>query len=142
MSYSEVKPYFRARIRTVDSELTEWSDGFNFENIPSTNLDGAYHIEWGPFANVKQNQDCLDTSGTATIRIFSKGFRDPQSGIDSAISKGESIIKECLKASNRALQPGIKNVKLLNFAVDPLAASNDNSIRTTISFDLTLVINI
>lgn len=141
MSFQDVRPYFRARVEAVGG-LQEWTDGFNFDNIPSTILDGSYHLDSGSFSNIKQNQDCLDASGTFTVRVFLKGFRDPQDGIDRGWAKGQAIVQECLKASNRATQAGIKNVQLLTFAVEPLDVSNDNVVRTVLSFTVTIVLDI
>lgn len=144
MSFTDVRPYFRARIKAVAPELVEWKDGFNEENIPKPLIQKkCFHIVVGRFNQSKlQMNGCHEFKGTATINLYLDGSKDPQKGIDDIIAKGQSIVVESLKAVNRATQPGIKNLSLSNFDPSALSASNDNTVRLTIEFDLTIVLEI
>lgn len=138
MSLTAIRPYFRARLDSLS--YVEWTDGFNFENIPSNILDGSYHLESGQASGIKQNQDDLELSQVLTARLFIKGYRDPASAIDSGHEKGEAIIKECLKATLR-LTSSIKNITFTNMDIEPVALSNDNAVIVRMEFNIFTIIH-
>jgi hypothetical protein len=144
MSFTDVRPYFRARIETAAPKLKEWTDGFNQENIPATLIQrGCFHIAVGRFQLVKRNQNgCFEFAGVATLNLYADGTKDPQKCIDEIIATGQAIAIESLKAKNRATQPSIKNVDLGNFDPSALSISNDNKIRLTMDFNLTIYLDI
>lgn len=141
MSFTHLRPYFRDRIRTVGG-LTEWTTGLNTDNIPSTILQGAFHIEISGFNQIKQNQDCLDASGEVTIKLFAKGAKDPLKAVDWTIAKGQAVLEEVLKATNRLTQPSIKNVMLKSFTPAPYSPSDDNDVELRMVFEVQLVLTI
>jgi len=133
MSLRGVRSYFRERGEALS--LREWKDGFAFDNIPANIVDRAFHIESGLAVGVKQNQTDQEFNFTTTVRIFVKGFRNPASGIDSAIGLAEDYIKECVSAPNRLTQTsGIKNVVFESASFDADSASNDNLIVASLTF--------
>lgn len=138
MSLTAVRSYFRTRMNGLG--FSEWKDGFNFSNIPSNILDKTYHIASGTVTGRKHNQIDIEAEQTVTIRLFRKGFRDPAGGIDISISDGETIIKDCTKASNR-LTGLLKNVVFDSMDVEAIDDSNDNKIVLTLNFTILTIIN-
>lgn len=132
MSFSLVRPYFRTNLRALG--FTEWTDAFNFENIPSTRLEKAFHIE-NPSGSRRDVYDptSQDIELDVTIRTFRKGFKDPAQAVDSAIADLEAILTRVL-ASDRRLGTGIKNVVYNNHTITPLADTNDNVAVLEINF--------
>jgi hypothetical protein len=133
MSLKASRGYLRERGEALG--LREWKDVFNFENIPANIVDRAFHIESNQAVGVKLNQADQELNFSHTVRIFVKGFRNPASGIDLAISLADDFIKECVSAPNRLTQTsGIKNVIFENASFDADSASNDNLIVASLTF--------
>jgi hypothetical protein len=143
MSFTDVRPYFRERIKSAAPKLAEWKDGFNEENIPATLIQkSCFHILVGRFQMVKRNQNgCHEFSGVATVNLYADGTKDPQKCIDEIIATGQAIAIESIKAKNRATQPSLKNVELGNFDPSALSISNDNKIRLTMDFNITIYLD-
>lgn len=133
MSLKAARGYMRERGEALG--LREWKDGFNFDNIPANLVDRSFHIETGSAVGIKLNQADQELNFSQTVRIFVKGFRNPASGIDSAIALAEDFIKECVTARTRLTQTsGIKNVVFENASFDADSASNDNLIVASLTF--------
>jgi len=139
MSISNVRSFYRTQLETLGFD--EWTDGFNFENIPSTILDKSFHIDVEPSTGGVINQHAQNVDMPVIIRVFRKGFRDPSNGIDLALLDVETIICAILAPSVR-LSSDIKNVVLEGFSVNPLADSNDNAIMVEINFTNNLILEI
>lgn len=139
MSWQSIRPYFRERLDSLD--LTEWRDGFNFENIPADILDNAYHVEFGEFTGTSLNQNDLESLVRVTIRVFRQGYSDPLGGIDDSIALQEEIVRECLKPTNRLTQ-AFKNVIFVTSQVRALDESNDNAMVTEVVFDVRVVLDV
>ena len=140
MSLTDVRPYFRARLQNLS--LVEWTDAFNFENIPNVKLNNIFHIDTTDFTNVRYSHANLELDIPVIIRTFKKGFRRLSEGYDDAIEKAESILKECCKIGNAKTQTNIKDVKFSSISIDPIADSNDNIFQITNSFVVNLVLDI
>lgn len=139
MSLKQCLPYFRARCKAIG--LKEWSDGFNFDNIPASIFDKAFHVQYGTMTGIKQNQQDQEINFPVTVRIFTKGYRDPANGIDSAVELTENLLIECLKPTNRLVQnSGIKNIVFETANYEPIDASNDNAVIATINFRAFMVL--
>ena len=112
----------------------EWKDGFNFENIPETILDKAYHIET-PSGSRRDVYDMQtqDVEMDVTVRLIRKGYRDPASGIDTTLVNLDAILARTL-ASSRRIGTNIKNIAYSSHTVQPLADSNDNAVLLEINF--------
>lgn len=130
---NDVKPYARARMATL-AKRTEWSDGFNFANIPSTKLDTTYHLELLDANELSNNQDNLIVEQPFILRIFRAATGNPKAAIDACLKDTKVIIDEFLKPQNRLTQPAIKNVKLNSVLVEKLNATNDNGLIGRIAF--------
>jgi hypothetical protein len=134
MTLGGVRDFFRGRLDALG--YREWPDGFNTANIPSTLIDGSYHLEVGTIVGAPTNQHYQQIEFPLTIRLFSKGFRDPGPQIDTALDNAEEILDDLLDSTVRNAQDGMKDIKLNTIRVVPLSVSNDNVIVTEIALDL------
>jgi hypothetical protein len=140
MSLSVVRPFFRSVLNSQG--YTEWTDGFNSENIPSTLLDLSYHIETLNFTGIRLNQSDQEIEMDVSVSLFFKGYRDPAEAIDLSIEKVEDFIKEVLKPSFRVGQftDGIKNITLQGFTLEPKDGTNDNLVKASVIFAVFVII--
>jgi hypothetical protein len=138
MSFSAIRPYFESKLEAMDFSL--WPDGFATDNIPSNVLDRAYHVSLGPLVGVRQSQADQETESVATVRMYFKGFNDPRVAIDEAIEQFETFMKSCVAPSARTLTDGIKNVVFNEANIDPIDASNDNSVVVTATFTVRVIL--
>jgi len=138
MSFSAVRPYFRTQLRALG--FTEWTDAFNTDNIPSTRIEKAFHIE-NPDGSRRDiyDQQSQDVELGVTIRTFRKGFRDPATAVDSALADLDAILARCL-ASERRLGTQIKNIVYNNHTITPLNDTNDNVAVLEINFICFIII--
>lgn len=137
MTLDLVRPYFRARANE-QSGWSEWTDGFNVDNIPSSVLDKRYHIGVPSVPPSLIEQRDVTASATIDVVVFFKGYRNPASCIDTAVSQTQAFMKSCLKASNRCT---FINVKLNGLDFEALNADNDNHVKATVSFLVELSID-
>jgi len=130
---ADVRPYFRARMNSL-SGYKEHRDGFNFDNIPRTIFNKAYHIEnpsggrRGPYDNLGQ-----DIEEDVILRVFYSGRRNVGETLDSVMTNYQTILETILDKDQR-LGTEIKNVYLTNKSLLPLAEDNDNAIILEIEF--------
>jgi hypothetical protein len=144
MSFQSLKPYFKARLEAANGgalQGKEWQDAFNVDNIPSTALDGAYHIEIDPATYLGTAHSCLGFKAPVRVRAFFKGHKTAAAAIDKATLYADSIIKECCKSPNRLNQPSIKNVLPNSVDIRALAESNDNVALLDLLFDCALYLD-
>lgn len=135
MSFSTIRPYFQERMSVIDTELKEWEDAFNVDNIPATILDKSWHLDFSPFSyNTGGAHTCLSFECPITLSVFFKGYRNPVEAVDMALLFADAILKECTKPVQRLNQPKIKNVLPGNISVRELSDSNDNAAVLEIQF--------
>lgn len=112
---------------------SEWRDGFNSENIPSSLLDNSFHIVSGDVSPTVNHQG-HEFECPITIRIFKKGFLDPVSAIDDSYVDVETIYAEILSPSNR-LGSSVHDIVPTGISVSPLTLQNDNAAVIDIQFN-------
>ena len=135
MSFATIRPYFQDRMAVVDTELKEWDDAFNVNNIPSSILDKSWHIEYSTFSyNTGGAHTCLSFECPVTLSVFFKGYRNPLEAVDMALIFADAILKECTKPVQRLNQPNIKNVLPNNVSIKELSDSNDNAAILEVQF--------
>lgn len=139
MSLAAVLPYFRL-ILVSSMSHTEWKDAFNFENIPGTVLDKAFHLEFGNLDPGQQNQNAIEFEQKCIVRLFAKGGVDTTATRDRAIARAQELIQYAL-GRRRLTTTGIKNVKLSGLTFEPFADSNDNIVMARAEFDLQLILD-
>lgn len=141
MSMTACKTYFRTQANAIG--LKEWKDGFAFDNIPKSIFDKSYHLESGPAAGVKLNQNDQEINFQVTVRIFVKGFRDPASGIDTAIGLTEDLLEQALAPATRLTQTtGIKQVTFESANFEPPIGDNDNLVIASVQFRVLTILGL
>lgn len=135
---ADVKAYARTRLRALG--YTEWSDGFNFVNIPRTKLDTAFHLDLGDAIGVSNNQDNQVIDVALTVRLFRAAARDPKSLIDVGVAAADVVICDFLSAANRLTQTGVQNVAFDAVVVEPLDETNDNGVIIKMQFTMLVII--
>ena len=140
MSLTLVRSYFRTRMNSLNYK--EWKDGFNIENIPSSLLNGSYHILCGSIDVNETGPKHISFDYPIILRLFLKGFRKPADAIDSGIEKGENIIKDIVSVTNRTSISCIKNVLCNNIEIIELSDTNDNSIIVEMNYTIKIIIEL
>lgn len=131
MSLALVRPYFRTRLDGLGYK--EWTDGFDYQNVPETILDRSYHLTVGAMSLNTSSHTVNDINYPILLRVYLKGFRDPASAIDDAVEQGEAIICDVTDANNAHGQ-GIKDVQFVSFEPVPKDVTNDNIVLLELSF--------
>ena len=124
--------YCRGRLNTLG--LVEWTDSFNFENIPRTLLDDIYHIELGTVSRKAEHHDNIEINVPMTVRVFGRAFVDTGAGRDAAFIQSDTIIDDFITAANRLTDNSIKTIQFDNMALQPLNDTNDNSLILVLDF--------
>jgi len=136
---SKVRTYFDARIAAVDSDFRAHGDGFNFDNIPRSTFDKAYHLLPVLSVSTPLGDKAITDTANWELRLLRKGFRDPQAIMDEALDTMHLIRIESIKPAN-AMQSdaNIKQVVLNSY--DPqFVPTNDNAIIILMSFSVELI---
>lgn len=133
MSWTTIIPYFRTRLDAQG--LREWEEPFDSTNIPSTLIDGAYHLEFGDFTGESLNQNDQETLVELTCRIFKKGYANPKTARDEAVALGEDICEDVLNPQNR-LSQAFKNIRFDNMQISALSEQNDNALVIEMLFSI------
>jgi hypothetical protein len=133
----------RAHFRTVMDALgySEWTDGFNVDDIPSSIIDGTYHLTSYSASSISHNHIDLSVSQRMQITLWRKGYKDYASGIDALNEDADNIFASLLSPTNR-LTTAIKSIKFVSMTIEPLADSNDNSAKLTLDFDCLVYFNL
>lgn len=140
MAITLPRTYMRTVLAGLSGDFVEWSDGFNFQNIPQTIIDRAYFIETGFVTSGPANQLAHEFNYPLTLRVFFEGTRDPQAKIDEALQEGDNILSVVLDPTQRLGQAeDIKDVYLTNLTVNPLDETNDNAVILQMSFNFTII---
>jgi hypothetical protein len=130
--------YSRARLSAL--RLREWDQDHGFDLIPNTALDSVYYLNVLEASGVSNNHDHQVITVPLDVMIFAGPTRNVRSTSEIAISRGEAVIADFIRASNRLLFEGIKDVKFDSMNLEPIAESNDNGSVITIRFSfLTMV---
>jgi len=112
----------------------EWSDGFNFENIPSSILDKAYHIEVGTITSGPSDHQAHRFLMPMTLRVFFKGYRDPSFAIDDALTNANTILGGLLAPGFRLQVNDLKDIRPTSINALPLQLTNDNAVILEMGF--------
>lgn len=137
---TDVRSYIRARAKAVG--LTEWTDAFNVENIPSTLLNKSFHMEMGTATALKREGRDVTIDYPVLVSIAVKGYRTPAEAVDSAISLSQQLTAEAMDPTLRYTQTSIKDVFMESLAIDPLATSNDNVVVAALALRVRGVLSV
>ena len=141
MNWSDVRDYFIAAIAVADSDLREWRDAFNTENVPSTLLDTYYQLTFnGVFATPNQGGWVEDTINL-TVNIWKNGCDEPVDALDLLLDKALCIRKESINpqfVETFGFKGVVENVSVTPFPIDE---TNDNIIKVELEFNIRNFIN-
>jgi len=138
MSLTDVRSYFRTRMDGLG--YNEWTDGFEFEEIPETVLDRTYHITTGALSLNTASHTVNDINYPVELRLYLKGFANPASAIDDSILEGQRIICDVTKVTN-ANGIDVKDVTFVSMEPTPKGVSNDNIVLLVMSFDARVILD-
>ena len=137
---SSVKAYARSRLTLLG--LTEWIDGFNFQNIPRTLLDEKFHVELGRCIGTGNNQGGQSIECSLRVNLFMAPTIDPKTLIDDAVVRADTLISDMIMAQNRlTFDTCVKDVKFNALDILPIDASNDNGIIINVDFTVLVIIS-
>lgn len=142
MSLTAVRPYIRLKAREIG--LNEWADSFDFDNIPESILDKAFFIEMSDVTQaVKKNMLDQEMIMPCTVKIFTKGHRNPSGAIDTATQLIENLIKKCCDPKSALTQTsGIKNVAFDSARYEPISETNNNSVVASVVFRFLVILKL
>lgn len=98
MILSKVRDYFRGAIAAIDSDLDEWTEPFDGEEIPETLSDNTYWIKYDVVSSVEMQTDVNETINV-DIKFHFKAFRDGLNAYDDAMDFVNSVRIKALSSS-------------------------------------------
>lgn len=122
--------------------FVEWKDAFNVENIPSTRLHKAFHIQFQNVRGDSLNQSDYESTALIELKHLVKGQVDTDSSVDLALKLSEDIIVALLDPTERLNNVTIKRVFVEGFDLAPIDVTNDNSILVTMQISFLLSFNV
>jgi len=130
-----ILPYFRQRLNQFG--LVEWPDVFNFENVPSTELNERYHLDIGTVTLDSRNQLCMSMATTVTVRVWVKAFNELIEKRETALALAKSIMLDLSDFRNCTTHSDeLKNVVSSAFDLVPISDDNDNVFRLEMQFSV------
>lgn len=139
MSVKGIRTYARARLATLD--FTEWTDGFNFENVPQTLLSTRYILRLNDGSGGKVSNDNQEISFPLVVESAIKPTGNPKNLIEQGFDRADSIVAAFMQASQRLTQTDFKNIVHASTSVVPLDGdSNDNGVRVLVGFNFLVII--
>lgn len=138
MTFAAIRAFFRTHMNALN--YREWRDAFNVANIPSTIINGSYHID----TTTGQRRDAYNQLDQAfeqdvIIRVFFKGYRNSADAVDASMTALDTITARILDSEYRAGST-IKNIYLNQIQIQPLDQTNDNAAILEISFSCLIII--
>lgn len=139
MRLGQVRAFFSDQLKAM--KLREWTDGFNTANIPANIIDGSFHVAIGSLGLGAVNQQTHDYRLQVSVKMFFKGYTDPQKAKDVALDKAQEVMNQILKPTTRLGQDGsgLKDIRPVSAVPTPLADSNDNSLILELVFECFLI---
>lgn len=138
MSLVNIRPYVRSQLTSL--VFKEWTDGFADDNIPSSILDRSYFMTFGTASEDQTNALDVEVTQEVEVRVYFKGFRNPQAAIDLCLPECESIIAKLCKYTDYTLA-GLKQVRFQSLDLEPLQdEQNDNVVRAVFVFEVKVFI--
>jgi hypothetical protein len=142
MSFKPIRTFLEDRLTGLDSEFESFDEAFNSNEIGDNRYDKRYHIFYGRVDTTAANHNVTNDSVTATVSLYFAGARDATEALDDAMDFSNEYRIECLKRSNYANQTFIKNVVCKSMQAEPLAGTNDNAIKISLEFSISVIFGI
>ena len=118
MSISNVRSYFKSRIKDEIPTAVEHKDAFNIENMIVSSRDKMYHIVYQNDSNLDTNGDLVTDNISVTITMLFKGYKNTQATFDSTSNTVHNIKLRASKIANYT--NGIKRVVCDNILIEPV----------------------
>ncbi len=139
MAMEAIRPYFKTHLNALG--FKEWKDAFNVSNIPSTLVQGSYHVlSPGGQRRAAYNQQDQGIIQNTQVRVFYKGYRSPADAVDAAMLGYNTILTRVLAPENR-LGVVVKNVFFDSMNIQPIDATNDNAAILEINFSCLIILS-
>lgn len=140
MSVKGIRTYARARMAALG--FTEWTDGFNFENVPQTLLSTRYILRLSDGSGDKVSNDNQEIRFPLVVESAIKPTGNPKSLIEQGFDRADAIVAEFMQADQRLSSSDFLNIVHASTAVVPLdGASNDNGVRVLVGFNFLVMIS-
>lgn len=132
MSIQAIRPYISSRMAGLG--YVEHTDPFNDENIPASLLDHGFHQSFISLLGIDKTQASQGIEASCQIKVFFKGFRNPEEALTQSIVNAEDIIADLTAYKNYVdYADPIMSVLLDSLSFDPYSVeSNDNIVQVTI----------
>ena len=140
MSISNIRSYFKSRIKDEIPTAVEHKDAFNIENMIVSSRDKMYHIVYQNDSNLDTNGDLVTDNISVTITMLFKGYKNTQATFDSTSNTVHNIKLRASKIANYT--NGIKRVVCDNILIEPADESNDNILQVTMQYSVRMDFNV
>jgi hypothetical protein len=142
MSINLIKPLFRKNMLELGFD-NEWPEAYQFEDIPSTRRDKAFHILIGGAFGASQNQTDQVVLLPVGLTVFFKAGKIEEDARIEAMSAAENIIKKICAPKVRVSEAsdGIKDIRLSSFEAIPLSNDQDNVTRLNMAFEVLYILD-
>lgn len=142
MSFKPIRTFLENRLLAVDSDFEVYDQGFENSNVGANDFDKRYHIFYGSVATTSANQNVTNDVVTAIVTLYFQGARTSREALDDAMDLANEYRVECLKRTNYSTQTFIKNVVCSSIVAEPIADSNDNAFRISLTFSISIIFGI
>lgn len=139
--FSKTRTYIKARLASIDSDFKEWKDAFNFSNIPNSNFNKSFHYSYSA-PSIGEDSQSISYSLPGELKIFYKGFRDPQDALDAAMDEADTIVADIVSPRNVDDARSGEDYPITNVFINSIVPTpidtNDNKIEITIGLTFAL----
>lgn len=142
MSFKPIRTFLEDRLLDVDDDFELFDEAFNSNEVGSNRFDKRYHIFYGPVDTTSANQNVTNDQVTAIVTLYFKGARNSIEALDNGMDLANEYRIECLKRSNYTNQTFIKNVVCKRITPEQIASSNDNEIKISLEFSISVIFGI
>ncbi len=136
MTLGGIRPLFANVLSSLNYK--EWPQAFNVNNIPANILTDSFHVAVAQVNAQTPDQQSHAFKTQVTVRVFFKGYRDPNAVKDAALDKAGLILNAILRPSVRLGTEGLQDIRPVSVNPVGLAGSNDNSLILEMVFEVSL----
>ncbi len=136
MTLGQLRPFFSGILTGLN--LREWTQAFSVDNIPSSIVTESFHVGVGQISLANTELQLHRFKTMVTVRVFFKGYRDPNAVKDAALDKAQVILNAVCKPSVRLGTDGLADIRPVTVNPQALAATNENSLLLELVFEVVL----
>ena len=139
MSFKPIRTFLEDRLLEIDSDFEAYDQGFENIEIGRNDFDKRYHIFYGNVSTTAANHNITQDTVNAVVTLYFSGSRTSTEALDDAMDLSNKYRLNCLKRIKYAGSNFIKNVQCNSISAEPIAESNDNSIKISLSFSIMVI---